>query len=400
MFRKAITAILAPSAVWAVLATNALAQAQSSSGQQTGLTNPGFEEPRVKEASFDLVETMPGWKTTDTRFEIWSSGFLGVPAHEGTQFVELNAYIDGTLYQDSTGIQRGSVLEFTFAHRGRNGDDTMKLTITDLGADNSLGGGDDTVLFTKQYTTGKDAWAVYDSTTEQKIKALGSTVRFAYGAIAATGGNLGQGNLLDAADFGVGVVSEAPPENAMKLDIAGGGGAFTFGYRTIAQPGFTEFPNIDSPHPGIMRRNRADGDYFSFAQNTLETELKAQETSLVHYPAKAEGKGVLCPGPNPGDIAIARFTAMADGEFHFKITAELIEEEPTGAGVTIYVNDQAVAETQLKEHLVPWTKTTVVKLIKGQTVDFAVDNGLDKNWEKDHVLITGQYWMTSPSIER
>ena len=392
MNRKAMTAILALSAV---LAISALAQAQSSTGQQTGLTNPGFEEPRVKEASFALVETMPGWKTTDTHFEIWSSGFLGVAAHEGTQFAELNAYIDGTLYQDSTGIQRGSVLEFTFAHRGRNGDDAMKLTITDLGADNALGGGDDTVLFTKEYTTGKDAWAVYDSTNEQKIKALGNTVRFAYGAVSAAGGNLGQGNLLDAADFGVGVVSEAPPENAMKLDVDGG--AFTFGYRTTAMPGFNEFPNTDSPHPGIMRRNIKDGDYFSFAQNTRDTELKAQETSLVHYPAKSEGSGVLCPGINPGDIAIARFTAMADGEYRFKIIAELIEEDPTGAGVTIYVNGQAVAEKQLTEHLVPWSTSFQQKLTKGQTVDIAVDSGVDKNWEKDHVLVTAKAWTTSPA---
>ena len=207
MFRKAITAKLALSAVWAVLAISALAQVQSSWGQQVGLTNPGFEEPRVKEASFALVETIPGWKTSDTHFEIWSSGFLGVEAHEGTQFAELNAYINGTLFQESKGIPQGSVLEFTFAHRGRSGDDTMKLTITDLGADNALGGGDDTVLFAKEYTTGKDAWAVYDSTTEPQIKALGNTVVFGYSAIATATGDLKEGNLLDAANFGVGVVS-------------------------------------------------------------------------------------------------------------------------------------------------------------------------------------------------
>jgi hypothetical protein len=184
-----------------------LAQAQSSPGKQTGLTNPGFEEPRGKEARFSFAPTMPGWKTTDKEFEIWGSGFEGVVAHEGSQFVELNAWIDGTLYQDSKGIQPGSLLEFTFAHRGRSGKDTMKLTIIDLGADNALGGGDDTVLFTKQYTTGKEAWAVYDSTKEKQIKALGNTVRFAYGAISSAGGSIGAGNFLDAANFGVGVVS-------------------------------------------------------------------------------------------------------------------------------------------------------------------------------------------------
>lgn len=215
MFRKAITAKLARTAVLAVLALSALAQAPSSWGQQAGLTNPGFEVPRVEAGTFVLadvlLETVSGWKTTDTHFEIWGTGFKGVGAHEGTQFVELNAYIDGTLYQDSTGIQQGSVLEFTFAHRGRNGDDTMKLTITDLGADNALGGGDDTVLFTKQYTTGNDAWAVYDSTTEQKIVALGNSIRFGYGAVSTATGELGEGNLLDAANFGIGVVTEVAP---------------------------------------------------------------------------------------------------------------------------------------------------------------------------------------------
>jgi hypothetical protein len=717
--RKTLTATFALSAV---LAVSAFAQAQSSTGKQTGLTNPGFEEPRGKEASFAFAATMPGWKTTDKEFEIWSSGFEKVAAHEGTQFVELNAWIDGILYQDSTGIEAGSVLEFTFAHRGRSGEDTMKLTITDLGADNSLAGGDDTVLFTKEYSTGKDAWAVYDSTKEKQIKALGNTVRFAYGAIKSATGEIGAGNFLDAANFGIGVVTmkqlvpesdsvplasnpmavtpevaivktelangsfeeprgiekgfvfsnamrgwkttdtafeiwstgfegfkahdgtqfvelnakldgtlyqdltgigkgavldfsfahrgrfgsdkmrltitdlgsdnaiggaadsvlfvkdyitgkdawaaynsttvdpilargntlrfaftavhgtgdkgpdktegnfldsvsfgvdvrkpdrsftlaeaqkmligswkadlkktEArygelnlrvrpvvvdglfltfspnnsievvaggvktasqpckiegptagndfkvatyneevkvtevlriidnnlivlksgdgamplvferhvgaissgnnnPPANAMKLDIDGG--AFTFGYRTKAQPGFTEFPNIDSPHPGIKRRNRKDGEYFSYAQNTRETEIKAQESSLVHYPAKAEGSGVLAPGQFPGDIAIARFTAMNDGEYKFNITAQLIEEDPTGAGVKIYVGDQVVDQKQLAGHLVPWSTSIQQKLKKGQTLDIAVDSGVDGNWEKDHVLLNAKAWTT------
>ena len=76
--------------------------------------------------------------------------------------------------------------------------------------DNSIGGDDDTVLFAKEYTTGKSAWAVYDSTTEPKIPALGNKVRFAYTAVFATGGrgpDKTEGNFLDPAKFGVGVVS-------------------------------------------------------------------------------------------------------------------------------------------------------------------------------------------------
>jgi eukaryotic-like serine/threonine-protein kinase len=174
------------------------------------LPNPSFEEPKIPKSSFALVNSIPGWKTSDRAFEIWSTGFQGVTAYDGNQFVELNAYEDGVLLKESTGIEPDAVLEFSFAHRGRNGDDTLKLTITDLGADNVHGGGDDQELFTKEYTTGTDAWAFYTSTTETAIKAIGNKVRFAYSAVYATGGqgpDKTEGNFLDAAEFGVGVVT-------------------------------------------------------------------------------------------------------------------------------------------------------------------------------------------------
>jgi eukaryotic-like serine/threonine-protein kinase len=172
--------------------------------------NPSFEEPVIRKAAFELRQTLPGWRTTGTLFEIWSTDFWGVKAHDGSQFIELNAKEDATLYRDVTGIERDAEIEFSFAHRGRNGDDTMKLTITDLGADNSVGGGDDQKLFAKDYTTGMDAWAVYDSTTEPAITALGNKIRFAYIAVYATGGkgpDKTEGNFLDSAEFGVGVVT-------------------------------------------------------------------------------------------------------------------------------------------------------------------------------------------------
>lgn len=185
-----------------------------------GHINPGFELPQGKAGSFSLIKDIPGWKTTTGLFEIWSTGFNGVEAYEGKQFAELNADKAGILYQDSKGIKNGDFLEFTFAHRGRNGDDTMNLTITDLGNDGSPAGGDDTVLFTKEYTTGNSAWKVYDSTTEPTIKALGNTLRFAYSAVkvakqSPTAPPNTEGNFLDLADLGVGVVSSKPvnPQN-------------------------------------------------------------------------------------------------------------------------------------------------------------------------------------------
>jgi hypothetical protein len=323
--RKAITSICALSAA---LAISALAQAQSSSGKQTGLTNPGFEEPQGKEASFTFAPTMPGWKTTDKEFEIWGSGFEGVAAHEGTQFVELNAWIDGTLYQDSKGIQPGSVLEFTFAHRGRSGKDAMKLTITDLGADTSLDGGDDTVLFTREYATGKDAWAVYDSTKEKQIKALGNTVRFAYGAVSSSTGEIGAGNFLDAANFGIGVVSNPKTKDKPTELVFGNKATLTGRLEQIKTygDGMAVFPFYLYTDNGIIVKAAVD-----FDPGDTGEELEGMEVQLLKGDDSAlepfNGKRVTISGRVSTDTDLY---CHAFGLFIDSIKS--IEENPADAG--------------------------------------------------------------------
>ncbi len=173
---------------------------------QASLINGGFEDPAYSSRGWYTPETIPGWETTDRAFELWSHDFQGVTAYEGNQHAELNAYIAGTLSQDVVGLSAGDELGFEFAHRGRQGTDTMQLSITDLGIDNTYGTSDDTNLFSKNYSTGNTDWAFYTNTGEESILALGNTTRFAYSAV----GGSSIGNFLDAADFGVGVNSPGP----------------------------------------------------------------------------------------------------------------------------------------------------------------------------------------------
>jgi hypothetical protein len=180
-----------------------------ASPASAGLINGSFEtSPPVTTYIQTDQSNIPGWLTTasDQKIEIWQSGFNGVPAYLGTQFAELNATQPSTLYQDVTGIAAGAVVGFEFAHRGRNGNDTMRFGITDLGTDGTPGGGDDTVLFTNTYTDGTSGWGFYSGTG---IVALGNTVRFSYEAVDAAGG-ASVGNFLDAAAFGVGVGTAVP----------------------------------------------------------------------------------------------------------------------------------------------------------------------------------------------
>ena len=264
----------------------ALSLASSSFAQvsQAGLINPGFEEPRVKERTYTLVKAMPGWKTNDKEFEIWNTEVLGVTPHEGAQFVEINAWIAGTLYQDVTGIQSGSMLDFTFAHRGRNGDDTMKFSITDLGADNAIGGGDDTELYAYEYSSGNDEWSVYGTDDEMEIKALGNTVRFAYQAISAAGGNPGQGNLLDAANFGIKWVSMQPALAAPALGAPltiGLGDAVTIEGKLFAEKFYT---SADDP------KFKGETAFLPIilVDRKLAFKLSALDEGFLHGPLPAE----------------------------------------------------------------------------------------------------------------
>ncbi len=164
-----------------------------------GFLNAGFEQPAFTgppTANYPLEGTVPGWETSasDDRFEIWQSGFLGVPAFEGNQFAELNAFQVSTLSQTFTPSSAGGDLTLTFAHRGRSGVDTMNVTAIDLGSDGLLGGGDDTVLFSQSYADDQTAWRQYQADLGT---ASGNPILLQFNSLSAAGGAT-VGNFLDA----------------------------------------------------------------------------------------------------------------------------------------------------------------------------------------------------------
>jgi len=198
----------------------------TASPVRAALTNGGFEQPDFGTNTVGLFfeNQVDGWETTasDNVIELWGSGFNGVPAFEGDQFAELNANFVSTLYQDASGISAGSFVGFEFAHRGRFGVDTMRLTIRDLGADNATGGlglDADTILFQQSYSDGASAWGFY--TNSVPITALGNTVRFEFESVSAAGGLGSVGNFLDAADFGVDAGNVVPEPSSFTLLLIG-----------------------------------------------------------------------------------------------------------------------------------------------------------------------------------
>jgi hypothetical protein len=152
------------------------------------------------------------WQTTapDNLIEIWNGNNMGVTPYHGNNFAELNANYASTLYQDVNGLGDYQSINWKFAHRGRDGIDTMRLTITDLGWDQMYGGGNDTILFQGEFSDSNTAWILHTGT----IISIGNPTRFAFEAVSATGGNT-QGNFIDDCGFGANVVIPAPGSAAL-----------------------------------------------------------------------------------------------------------------------------------------------------------------------------------------
>ncbi len=51
--------------------------------------------------------------------EVWGSGFGGVPAAQGSNFVELNAYVSSMIYQNLY-LANGDIIAYNFRHRARS----------------------------------------------------------------------------------------------------------------------------------------------------------------------------------------------------------------------------------------------------------------------------------------
>ncbi len=158
----------------------------------TFVANGGFENTAVHPQTWTYLDAgdVEGWQTTspDNLVEIWTSGFLGVPAFEGEQFCELNGTgSGGGLYQD-VATQVGAQLRWRFAHRGRNGPETISLCIGRPGYD---------MQSVIEVTTDNSAWVVYEGVYEVTNPEQ-TTTRCMW--MSMNGGS--SGNLLDAATFG------------------------------------------------------------------------------------------------------------------------------------------------------------------------------------------------------
>lgn len=117
------------------------------------LTNGGFDQATVPVGAFRIVSSTPGWVSSTGEFEIWGTGHNSIEAAGGSHFIELNANKPATLHQDFA-TTPGTTIQWQFSHRGRNGVETVEL---------SLGPADGRLTSVQVAGTGQ-AWVRYQGT--------------------------------------------------------------------------------------------------------------------------------------------------------------------------------------------------------------------------------------------
>jgi len=159
----------------------------------TTFCNGSFEDPVGSSSQFPNMinaNSIPCWDTTasDNIMEIWPvGGFEGVFAYEGNQFIEMNANSNATTYQNFT-TSPGAQLQISFAHRGRQGNDTVGVEIGPVGGPyTSLG----------NFTDSNSGWVLHNLTyTVPSTGGNNYSLRFV--SVSSAGSDISVGNFLDA----------------------------------------------------------------------------------------------------------------------------------------------------------------------------------------------------------
>ena len=138
--KRAVSGLMVLAMALSLLPTSILA-ADTRSVTDNAIKNGSFEEPAFHDKNSPQwpANNVPDWDTTasDKLIEFGSS-WNGIDAPQltgnnktipdGSQFAELNADEESTLYQYATTVG-GNVYEWGLSHRGREGDDQMALII-------------------------------------------------------------------------------------------------------------------------------------------------------------------------------------------------------------------------------------------------------------------------------
>jgi hypothetical protein len=229
------------------------------------IVNGDFANPKVPAGGFQQIEKngVPGWKTTDSHIEIWSSGMkygqvvFRAPAGL-TQFAEINAHTAGTLSQTVTNIGVGNKYGFSFYHRGRESatvKDVVKVRVVDTVTK--------AVLLDQNFSTTNADWQRY--TVDLGVKKDNNALELSFTAVSsAAGTDLSIGNFLAGVELGESFMAPPTPTGPMSLSSHGD-------------------VHINSPD-GLLFDYHGVGDFYGIRSTDGNFDVVARQVSWVNNP--------------------------------------------------------------------------------------------------------------------
>jgi len=148
------------------------------------------------------LSQVPCWQTdaSDNIIEVWGGPLSNPQAYSGSNFIELNANMVSTLYQDFT-ASLGTTVNISFAHRGRAGTDTMSIEIGPIGGP-----------YTNLGTFSADELTWQHHTVSYTFPLIGTTnYTLRFNSIYAAGGPT-VGNFLDDIEINI-----QPPTTTLNI---------------------------------------------------------------------------------------------------------------------------------------------------------------------------------------
>jgi gliding motility-associated-like protein len=157
----------------------------------TTFCNGSFENPATTGAFPNMLNenNVPCWDTNapDGILEVWPQGFESSVAYQGTQLIEINGNSAATIFQDFT-TYPGAELQISFAHKGRWGNDVVRVEIGPVGGPfTSLG----------NFNDSNAAW-VFHTLNYTIPTGGGNNYSLRFVSVSSSGGDPTVGNLLDA----------------------------------------------------------------------------------------------------------------------------------------------------------------------------------------------------------
>lgn len=158
------------------------------------ICNGGFDSVLVAGTTVAVTDAsnVPCWKTTstDNKIEVWANGYNGINSYSGIQFIEVNATMPCTVYQDFT-TSAGSLLTINFAHRARGNSGVIDSILVSIGPQS----GPFTTL--GRFGDGTSSW-IYRTLNYTVPSGYGNNFSLKFTSLYVGNGNSAIGNFLDA----------------------------------------------------------------------------------------------------------------------------------------------------------------------------------------------------------